>query len=72
MAKAKKDYFGLDKTVSFILAIFLAYPLGVITRFMDGKYLAAVLRLLGAGIICWVMDCIGIYKNGRIWRVIDM
>ena len=71
MAK-KNDYFGLDKTVSFILGIFFAYPLGVVTRFLDGKPVAAIVRLIGAGFICWIMDCIGLYKNGRIWRVIDM
>ena len=48
MAK-KSDYFGLDKTVSLILAIipFTAWILGILTRASEGKWIAALIRVFG-------------------------
>ena len=44
----KSDYFGLSYLVSVILAIIpvTAFVCGFITRILDGKILAAILRLV--------------------------
>ena len=44
MAKSKKDYFGLDRIISLVLAIipFTAWLLGVITRAKEGKLIAVL------------------------------
>ena len=50
--KAKgKDYFGLSRIVSIILAIIpvTAWILGFLTRLKEGKILAAIIRLIGVG-----------------------
>ena len=71
MAKAKKDYFGLDSTVSLILAIipFTAWILGALTRFKEGKFLAALIRVLG-GLLIWVVDLYMMITKGSIWRLL--
>lgn len=45
---SKSDYFGLSYIVSLILAIipFTSWICGAITRFQEGKIVAAILRLL--------------------------
>ena len=48
--KAKgKDYFGLPKIISIILAIIpvTAWLLGIITRFLEGKIVAGIIRIFG-------------------------
>ena len=74
MAKKVKDYFGLSWIVSLILAIIplTALVLGVLTRFKEGKYLAAILRLVLGWNIIWVLDIVLIFLNQRILRVLDM
>lgn len=71
MAKAKKDYFGLDSTVSLILAIipFTAWILGALTRFKEGNFLAALIRVLG-GLLIWVVDLYMMITKGSIWRLL--
>ena len=50
--KAKgKDYFGLPRVLSIILAI---------------------IRLIGIGIILWVVDLILVILNGRILRLLPI
>ena len=73
--KAKgKDYFGLPRVASIILAIIpvTAWILGFLTRLKDGKILAAIIRLIGIGIILWVVDLILIILNGRILRLLPI
>lgn len=69
-SKGKKDYFGLSRILSIILAIipFTAWLLGVITRFKEGKILAGVIRIFGGWLI-WVVDLILMIFKGRIWRL---
>lgn len=72
MASSKKDYFGLGRVASIILAILPTnYILGVLTRFQEKHYLAAILRLLVFGWnVLYILDLIFIILNGRILRVL--
>ena len=72
MAKKTKDYFGLDRIVSLILAIipFTAWFLGVVTRFQEKKYVAAVIRIFGGWLI-WIVDLIFMITEEHIWRLLD-
>ena len=70
---AKKDYFGLSRLVSLILAIIPITSLvcGIITRFGEGATVPAVIRLIvgltGIGtLIVWVLDLASMILNGRI------
>ncbi len=69
---AKKDYFGLSRIVSLILAIipFTAWILGIVTRFTEGKIVAAIIRVFGGWLI-WVIDLVMMILNGKIWRLLD-
>ena len=72
MAK-KSDYFGLSWIVSLILAIipFTSWICGAITRFMEGKIVAGILRLLlGWGII-WIMDLVFMITKKEICRLLN-
>lgn len=74
MAKSNKDYFGLGRLVSIILAIipFTAWILGAITRFSEGKIVAGIIRLIGLGFILWVLDLIFMILNGKIFRLLNI
>ena len=72
--KAKgKDYFGLPKIVSIILAIIpvTAWLFGIITRFLEGKIVAGIIRIFGGWLI-WVVDLILVILRGRIWRLLNI
>ena len=71
MAKGK-DYFGLGRLVSIILAIIpvTAWLLGWLTRFKEGKIVAGIIRLLFGWNIIWIIDLILMILNGRILRVL--
>ncbi len=72
--KAKgKDYFGLPKIISIILAIIpvTAWLLGIITRFLEGKIVAGIIRIFGGWLI-WVVDLILMILRGRIWRLLNI
>ena len=71
MAKGGKDYFGLNRVVSVILCLFLGPILGIIQRIMDGKIVAALVRLLLGWNLIWVVDFIMLLFKGHIWRVIN-
>lgn len=70
---AKKDYFGLGRIVSIILAIIpvTAWLLGAITRIMDGGLgiVFGIIRLIGVGFILWIIDLILMIVRGSIWRI---
>lgn len=72
--KASRDYFGLSRIVSIILAIipFTAWILGGITRLMEGKIVAGLLRLFFGGIIVWIVDLVLMIKNGKILRLFNI
>ena len=72
---AKKDYFGLDRLISIILAIipFTAWICGVVTRLTEGKIVAGIIRIIPfAGLLIWIVDLICMITKGEIWRLIDM
>lgn len=74
MATAKKDYFGLGRLVSIILAIIpvTAWLCGAITRFQEGKIVAAVIRLVFGFTIVWILDIILMIVNGKILRLLNI
>lgn len=72
--KAKgKDYFGLPRIISIILAIIpvTAWLFGIITRFLEGKIVAGIIRIFGGWLI-WVVDLILMILKGRIWRLLNI
>ncbi len=68
----KNDYFGFSRLVSLILAIipFTSWICGALTRFNEGKILAAVLRLLLGWNIIYILDIVLMVLNGRILRIL--
>ncbi len=75
MAKGKgKDYFGLGRLVSLILVIIPVTSLvcGVITRFAEGKIVAAILRLVLGWNVIWILDIVFMILNGRIFRLLNI
>lgn len=74
MAKTGKDYFGLSRLVSLILAIipFTAWICGIVTRFSEGKIVAALLRVVFGCWLVWLVDLVLMITNGRIWRLLNM
>lgn len=73
MAASKKDYFGLSRVVSIILAIIpvTAWVLGVVTRFSEGKIVAGIIRIFGGWLI-WVCDLISMIMKGKIFRLLNV
>ena len=72
--KSSKDYFGLGRVLSLILAIIpvTAWILGVVTRFKEGKIVAAIIRLVGVGAVIFIVDFICMLLNGKIWRLLNV
>lgn len=70
----KSDYFGLSYLVSVILAIipFTAWICGAITRFMEGKIVAGLIRLIFGFTIVWILDLIFMIMNKRIFRILNV
>ena len=73
MAK-KSDYFGLSWIVSVILAIipFTSWICGAITRFQEGKIVAALIRLIFGFTIVWILDLICMIMNKKICRLLNI
>ena len=73
MAK-KSDYFGLGYLVSVILAIIpvTAWICGAVTRFSEGKIVAALIRLIFGFTIVWIVDLILMITSKHIWRLLNM
>ena len=73
MAKGGKDYFGLNRLISIILAIIpvTSWLCGALTRFQEKKYIAGILRLVLGWNIIWVCDLILMLFQGKILRVIN-
>lgn len=72
MASSKKDYFGLDRLVSIILAIIpvTAWLCGAITRIQEGHLLAGIIRLVFGFTIVWICDLVLMILSGRILRLL--
>ncbi|MDO4506386.1 MAG: hypothetical protein Q4B64_05515 [Spirochaetales bacterium] len=72
MAKSK-DYFGLPWIVSVILAIFpiTSAICGILTRFSEGKIVAALIRLLVGWNLWWILDLICMIFKGSIFRLLN-
>ena len=73
MASKKKDYFGLGRLLSIILAIIpvTSLILGIVTRFQEKKFVAAILRLVLGWNIIWALDLILMIFTGKILRLIN-
>ena len=74
MVAIGKDYFGWGRVLSIILAIIpvTAFILGFVTRLMEGKIVAAILRLILGWNIIWLVDLVFMILNGRIWRLLNV
>lgn len=71
--KCKSDYFGLSYIVSVILAIIpvTSWVCGFVTRFMEGKIVAGILRLVLGWNIIWIADIICMIVKRSILRLIN-
>lgn len=74
MAKTSKDYFGLDYIVSLILAIIpvTAWICGALTRFMEGKIVAGLIRLIFGFTIVWILDLVFMIVKKQIFRLLNI
>ena len=72
-SRSRKDYFGLGKIISIILAIIpvTAWILGAITRFTEGKLVAGLIRLIFGFTVIWIIDLILMIISGKILRLIN-
>ena len=70
----KGDYFGVGRIVSIILAIIpvTSWILGFVTRFMEGKIVAGIVRLVFGFTIVWILDIILMILSGSILRLIPI
>ena len=70
----KGEYFGLGRIVSIILAIIpvTSWILGFVTRFMEGKIVAGIVRLVFGFTIIWILDIILMILSGSILRLIPI
>ena len=68
------DSFGLGRLVSSILAIIpvTSWILGFVTRFMEGKIIAGLIRLIFGFTIVWILDLILMILSGSILRIIPI
>ncbi|MBO5345208.1 MAG: hypothetical protein IKB06_03945 [Clostridia bacterium] len=74
MAKKKSDYFGLSYLVSVILAIIpvTSWICGALTRFQEGKIVAAILRLILGWNVIWICDIVLMITNKHILRLLNV
>lgn len=72
--KVQKDYFGLDDVVSLILAIIpvTALVCGVLARFQDKHYVAAILRFVLGWNIIWILDLVFMITEKHIFRLLEV
>ena len=73
MAKSS-DYFGLGRLVSLILAIIpvTSWICGVVTRFTEGKIVAAIIRLVFGFTLVWIVDLVLMVLSKHIWRLLNI
>ena len=72
--KSSKDYFGLGRLVSLVLAIIpvTSWLFGAFTRFKEGKLVAGLVRLIFGFNIVWVIDLVLMILNGKIMRLLNV
>ena len=72
--KSSRDYFGLGRIVSIVLAIIpvTSWIFGFATRFKEGKIVAGLIRLIFGFTIVWVIDLILMIVRGRIMRLLNI
>lgn len=72
--KSSRDYFGLGRLVSIILAIIpvTAWICGALTRFSEGKIVAGLIRLIFGFTLVWIVDLVLMITNSRIWRLLNI
>ena len=70
----KSDYFGLSYIVSVILAIIpvTSWVCGFVTRFMEGKIVAGLIRLIFGWNIIWILDIVFIVLSKHIFRLLNI
>ena len=70
----KSDYFGLSYVVSLILAIIpvTSFICGAVTRIMEGKIVAGLLRILFGWNIIWLCDLVCMIVNKKILRLLNV
>lgn len=70
----KSDYFGLGYIVSLILAIIpvTSWICGAVTRFMEGKIVAGLIRLIFGFTIVWICDIVFMIINKSILRLLNV
>lgn len=68
--KSTRDYFGLSRIVSIILAIIpiTSAVCGIVTRFMEGRIIAGILRIVLGWNVIYVLDLIWMILFGRTFR----
>lgn len=73
MAKSSKDYFGLNWIVSLILCIIpvTSWVFGFVTRFKEGHWVCALVRLIFGWNIIWILDIIFMILTHRIFRLFN-
>lgn len=71
---SKSDYFGLGYLVSVILAIIpvTAWICGFVTRFLEGKIIAGLIRLIFGFTIVWILDLILMIVSKHILRILPV
>ena len=71
---SKSDYFGLSWIVSVILAIIpvTSWVCGFVTRFMEGKIVAGLIRLIFGWNIIWILDLVFMILNKHIFRLFNI
>lgn len=74
MASKKSDYFGLSWVVSLILAIIPITSMicGAVTRIMEGKIIAGLLRILVGWNIIWICDLVLMIVKKHILRLLNV
>ncbi len=70
----KRDYFGLGYILSVILAIIpvTSWILGFMTRFLEGKIIAGIVRIFFGFNIIWICDIISMILRKKILRLIPI
>ena len=70
----KSDYFGLGYVVSLILAIIpvTSWVCGFVTRFMEGKIVAGIIRLVFGFTIVWILDLVFMILKKSIFRLLNI
>lgn len=69
--KGGKDYFNLPWIASLILAIipFTSWVFGFVTRFKEGHWVCALIRVFLGFSVIWLIDLIFMILQRKIFRI---